>query len=56
MTPGALAQALYEKHKIYTVAIDMPAVKGTRVTPHLYTTTGELDALVTAIAALASAA
>jgi len=53
MTPGALAQALYEKHRIYTVAIDTPAVKGTRVTPHLYTTTGELDALVKALTALA---
>jgi selenocysteine lyase/cysteine desulfurase len=54
MTPGALADALFDRHKIYTVAIDMTAVKGTRVTPHLYTTTAELDALVKALKALAA--
>jgi selenocysteine lyase/cysteine desulfurase len=53
MTPGDLAAALFDKYKIYTVAIDMAAVKGTRVTPHLYTTTAELDALVKAIGELA---
>jgi selenocysteine lyase/cysteine desulfurase len=54
MSPSALAEALYDRHRIYTVAIDMPAVKGTRVTPHLYTTTGELDRLVTALKTLAA--
>ncbi len=56
MTPGALADALFDKYRIYTVAIDMVAVKGTRVTPHLYTTTADLDALVKAIGELARAA
>jgi selenocysteine lyase/cysteine desulfurase len=54
MTPGALADALFQKHRIYTVAIDTGPVRGVRVTPHLYTTTVELDALVTALKALAS--
>jgi selenocysteine lyase/cysteine desulfurase len=37
------------------VAIDTVPVKGVRVTPHLYTTTGELDALVKALGELARA-
>jgi selenocysteine lyase/cysteine desulfurase len=53
--PGAIADALLEKHRIFTVAIDTAPVKGVRVTPHLYTTTDELDALVKAIRELAAA-
>jgi len=53
MTPAALATALFDRHRIYTVAIDTGPVKGTRVTPHLFTTTADLDALVTALGALA---
>ena len=53
MTPGDLASALFDRHRIYTVAIDTVPVKGTRVTPHLYTTTADLDALVTAIGTIA---
>jgi selenocysteine lyase/cysteine desulfurase len=55
MTPGAFADALFDRFRIYTVAIDMASVKGVRVTPHLYTTTGELDALVAAVRRLATA-
>ncbi|MEI6669154.1 MAG: aminotransferase class V-fold PLP-dependent enzyme [Acidobacteriota bacterium] len=55
MKPGELATALFDRFKIYTVAIDTVPVKGTRVTPHLYTTTGELDAMVKAIGELARA-
>ncbi len=39
--------------RIYTVAIDTVPVKGLRVTPHLYTTTAELDSLVGAVVELA---
>jgi selenocysteine lyase/cysteine desulfurase len=53
MTPAALATALFDKFNIFTVAIDTVAVKGTRVTPHLYSTTAELDALVKALGELA---
>jgi selenocysteine lyase/cysteine desulfurase len=55
MKPGALADALFDTFKIYTVAIDTVPVKGTRVTPHLYTTTADLDALVKALGELARA-
>lgn len=54
LTPAELAQALFEKHRIYTVAIDRPGVRGVRVTPHLYTTAAELDALVVALTELAA--
>jgi len=53
--PAALADALFDRFGIYTVAIDTVPVKGVRVTPHLYTTTAELDALVRAIGELAHA-
>ena len=53
LAPAALADALLERYRIYTVAIDTVPVKGVRVTPHLYTTTGDLDALVRALTELA---
>jgi selenocysteine lyase/cysteine desulfurase len=52
MTPKALADTLFDKYKVYTVAIDTKPVKGVRVTPHLYTTT-ELDVLVRALGEIA---
>jgi selenocysteine lyase/cysteine desulfurase len=55
MSPAALAAALFDTYHIFTVAIDTVPVKGTRVTPHLYTTTAELDALVKALGELARA-
>ena len=55
MTPRALADALFDKYKVYTVAIDTVPVKGVRVTPHLYTTTAELDVFVKALTELARA-
>ena len=55
MAPAALAAALFDRHRIYTVAIDYAGVHGVRVTPHLYTTTAELDALVQALRTLAAA-
>ena len=53
MTPKALADALFDRFKVYTVAIDTAAVKGVRVTPHLYTNISDLDALVGALGAIA---
>lgn len=55
MSPKELADALFDRFRIYTVAIDTVPVKGTRVTPHLYTTTADLDALVKALGELARA-
>ncbi|MDH5608947.1 MAG: aminotransferase class V-fold PLP-dependent enzyme [Cyclobacteriaceae bacterium] len=49
MTPAELAAFFMDKYKIFTVGIDTVAVKGVRVTPHLYTRLDQLDLLVTAI-------
>ncbi len=54
MTPQQLAEALMGDYRIYTAAIDRPGVRGVRVTPNIYTTTEELDALVAAVEALAA--
>jgi selenocysteine lyase/cysteine desulfurase len=53
LSPAELAKTLLEKYRIFTVAIDYANVRGVRVTPHLFTTTADLDALVTALKALA---
>ncbi|MCS6968827.1 MAG: aminotransferase class V-fold PLP-dependent enzyme [Cytophagales bacterium] len=52
LSPTQLADYLYEKHKIFTVPIDIPAVQGVRITPHLYTTLADLDKLVAALKTL----
>ncbi|MHB8838280.1 MAG: aminotransferase class V-fold PLP-dependent enzyme, partial [Gemmatimonadaceae bacterium] len=52
--PGDLMNVLFERHKIWTVAIDGVGVHGVRVTPQVYTTTAELDALVRALRAIAA--
>jgi selenocysteine lyase/cysteine desulfurase len=49
LKPAVLAKVLLEKYKIWTVAIDYANVQGVRVTPHVYTTTEELDAFVKAL-------
>jgi selenocysteine lyase/cysteine desulfurase len=56
MEPAALAKTLLDKYRIWTVAIDRHSVRGARITPHLYTTTAELDVLVRAVKELAGAA
>lgn len=53
-SPSEIADALFNRYRIFTVAIDMEAVKGVRITPHLYTNTDELDALVSAIREIAA--
>lgn len=53
MKPGVLAAALMDRYRIFTVAINTAGVTGVRVTPQLFTTTAELDALVRAITELA---
>lgn len=54
LAPADLARQLLERFRIYTVAIDRANVQGVRVTPHLYTTTAELDQLVAALRQLAA--
>ena len=49
MKPGDLHKMLFDKYKIYTVAIDNNGVQGCRVTPNIYTSLEDLDALVVAL-------
>jgi len=49
LKPRELADRLMDEYKIFTVAIDNEAVKGIRVTPHLYTSLDELDQFVEAL-------
>lgn len=49
MTPSELSAYFYDKHRIFTVAINRKSVKGVRVTPHLYTRMSDLDAFTDAI-------
>lgn len=53
--PAELSRILLENFKIWTVAIDYANVHGVRITPHLYTTTAELDQLVAALKKMAGA-
>lgn len=52
--PAELAKILMDRYRIFTVAIDRPGVRGLRITPNVYTTTKELDALVAAITELSA--
>ena len=54
ITPAALAKTLFDKYRIWTVAIDGAGVHGVRITPQLFTTTGELDQLVRALREIAA--
>jgi len=56
MTPADLAKTLFERYKVFTVAIDTANVHGVRVTPQLFTTPKELDVLVRALKEIAAAA
>ncbi|MGD0483603.1 MAG: aminotransferase class V-fold PLP-dependent enzyme [Gemmatimonadales bacterium] len=52
--PAALMQTLFERYHIWTVAIDSAGVRGVRITPHVFTSTADLDALVRALRELAA--
>lgn len=49
LRPSELAKTLLEKYRVWTVAIENTNVQGVRITPHLFTTTAELDVLVQAL-------
>ena len=51
--PRDLAKTLLEEHRIFTVGIDRPGVRGLRITPNLYTTLEELDTFVAVMKRLA---
>lgn len=49
MDMAKLAQILFDKHKIYTISVNVPKdVIGIRVTPSIYTTLRELDVFIEA--------
>lgn len=52
--PRDLAKTLLERHRIWTVGIETANVHGVRITPHLYTTTAELDTFVRALKVIAA--
>lgn len=54
MKPADLATTLFDRYKVFTVAIDTANVQGVRVTPQLFTTPKELDVLVRALKELAA--
>lgn len=47
--PDELANHLWEKHRLFSVAINHPVINGVRITPHLYTRFSDLDQLVEAL-------
>jgi selenocysteine lyase/cysteine desulfurase len=54
LAPSVLATTLLSKYGVWTVAIDTANVHGVRITPHVYTSTTELDTFVRALRALAA--
>lgn len=56
LSPPELASALWDEHRIYTVAIVHPVVEGVRITPHLHTSAEEVDRLARALRTIADAA
>ncbi len=52
MKPAELAKTLFDKYKIWTVAIDYANVHGCRITPNIYTTAQELNSFVKALSEL----
>lgn len=49
MTPEALSKTLIEEYNIFTVAINRAELHGVRVTPHLYNSVEDVNALVVAL-------
>ena len=54
MSPSQMSKVLFEKYKIFTVAIDYANVKGCRISPNIFTTTNELDQFVSAVKEMAN--
>ena len=49
ISPSKMEDLLFQKYKIFTVAIDYANVKGCRISPNIFTTTKELDSFVEAV-------
>lgn len=54
MEPETVASKLFSEFQIHTVAIKWENISGVRVTPHVYTTTRDLDRFVEAVLKIAS--
>jgi selenocysteine lyase/cysteine desulfurase len=54
MEPGDVAGKLFSEHQIHTVSIKWDNISCIRVTPHVYTTTKDLDRFVDAVLKIAS--
>lgn len=54
IAPSALAEQLFKKYAVYTVAIDGKGVTGCRITPNVYTSFEDLDVLVKALLKIVS--
>ena len=52
--PEVVASRLFSEYQIHTSAIKWENISGVRVTPHVYTTTKDLDRLVEAILKIAA--
>lgn len=53
MDSKEMAEVLFEKYRIWTVAINRPNVHGCRITPNVFTSTAELDDLADALLEMA---
>jgi selenocysteine lyase/cysteine desulfurase len=53
--PGGLDDYLFSEYKIHTTTINWESIHGVRITPNVYTTTKDLDRLITAIGEYAKA-
>lgn len=53
MNSKDMANTLFEKYNIWTVAINRPGVHGCRITPNVFTSTKELDIFVNALEEMA---
>jgi selenocysteine lyase/cysteine desulfurase len=54
LDPGDVAGKLFSEHQIHTVSIKWENISGIRVTPHVYTTTRDLDRFVDAVLKIAA--
>jgi selenocysteine lyase/cysteine desulfurase len=56
MKPNDIVTKLFSDYRIHTTGIEWENISGVRVTPHVYTLTGDLDKLVKAITEMAGSA
>ena len=54
ITPHEFTTTLFDRYKIHTVGIDYEKIHCIRVTPHVYTTIGDLDKFVGAMGEIAA--